>query len=155
MLFLEAPVGVGFLYSNNSMDLQKLGDQVTAADSLVFLINWFKKFPEFRSNEFYIAGESYAGKVLTYKKDAWNCIIHFWCVIFIMLSKVPIHLCIYVTIMGYINTKDLMTGCSDFFFLRSLRSSAYGAHLRQEQESFTRLSHQSQGLHGMHYAARK
>ncbi|KFK25189.1 hypothetical protein AALP_AA8G078500 [Arabis alpina] len=61
MLFLEAPVGVGFSYSNNSMDLQKLGDQVTSEDSLVFLINWFKKFPEFRSNEFYIAGESYAG----------------------------------------------------------------------------------------------
>lgn len=68
MLFLEAPVGVGFSYSNNSMDLQKLGDQVTAADSLVFLINWFKKFPKFQSNEFYIAGESYAGKVLKHKK---------------------------------------------------------------------------------------
>ncbi|XP_010491452.1 PREDICTED: serine carboxypeptidase-like 35 [Camelina sativa] len=61
MLFLEAPVGVGFSYTNNSMDLQKLGDKVTAADSLVFLINWFMKFPEFRSNEFYISGESYAG----------------------------------------------------------------------------------------------
>lgn len=62
MLFLEAPVGVGFSYTNNSMDLHKLGDQVTADDSLAFLINWFMKFPEFRSNEFYIAGESYAGK---------------------------------------------------------------------------------------------
>ncbi|KAJ0266132.1 hypothetical protein HA466_0001780 [Hirschfeldia incana] len=61
ILFLEAPVGVGFSYSNNSTDLQNLGDQVTARDSLVFLINWFKKFPEFRSNEFYITGESYAG----------------------------------------------------------------------------------------------
>ncbi|KAJ4908664.1 Serine carboxypeptidase-like 35 [Raphanus sativus] len=61
MLFLEAPVGVGFSYTNNSMDLHKLGDQVTADDSLAFLINWFMKFPEFRSNEFYIAGESYAG----------------------------------------------------------------------------------------------
>ncbi|CAH2073553.1 unnamed protein product [Thlaspi arvense] len=61
MLFLEAPVGVGFSYTNNSMDLQKLGDQATAADSLAFLINWFTKFPEFRSNEFYITGESYAG----------------------------------------------------------------------------------------------
>ncbi|KAF8118694.1 hypothetical protein N665_0002s0010 [Sinapis alba] len=61
MLFLEAPVGVGFSYTNNSMDLHKLGDQVTAEDSLAFLTNWFVKFPEFRSNEFYIAGESYAG----------------------------------------------------------------------------------------------
>ncbi|CAA0401420.1 unnamed protein product [Arabidopsis thaliana] len=61
MLFLEAPVGVGFSYTNNSMDLQKLGDEVTASDSLAFLINWFMKFPEFRSSEFYISGESYAG----------------------------------------------------------------------------------------------
>ncbi|KAL1209786.1 Serine carboxypeptidase-like 35 [Cardamine amara subsp. amara] len=61
MLFLEAPVGVGFSYTNNSMDLRKLGDQVTAEDSLAFLINWFMRFPEFRSNEFYITGESYAG----------------------------------------------------------------------------------------------
>ncbi|XP_010522153.1 PREDICTED: serine carboxypeptidase-like 35 [Tarenaya hassleriana] len=61
MLFLEAPVGVGFSYTNHTMDLRKLGDQVTAEDSLSFLINWFKRFPEFRSNEFYIAGESYAG----------------------------------------------------------------------------------------------
>lgn len=62
MLFLEAPVGVGFSYTNNSADLEKLGDEVTAQDSLAFLINWFTKFPEFRSNEFYITGESYAGK---------------------------------------------------------------------------------------------
>uniref|UniRef100_A0A1J3HAH6 Carboxypeptidase n=1 Tax=Noccaea caerulescens TaxID=107243 RepID=A0A1J3HAH6_NOCCA len=61
MLFLEAPVGVGFSYTNNSADLQKLGDEVTAQDSLAFLINWFTEFPEFRSNEFYITGESYAG----------------------------------------------------------------------------------------------
>ncbi|KAF3561342.1 hypothetical protein DY000_02019483 [Brassica cretica] len=61
MLFLEAPVGVGFSYTNNSVDLGKLGDQVTAEDSLDFLINWFTKFPEFRSNDFYLTGESYAG----------------------------------------------------------------------------------------------
>ncbi|CAN8298713.1 unnamed protein product [Cochlearia groenlandica] len=61
MLFLEAPVGVGFSYTSNPMDLEKLGDQVTAEDSLSFLINWFLKFPEFRANEFYITGESYAG----------------------------------------------------------------------------------------------
>ncbi|XP_024923558.3 serine carboxypeptidase-like 35 [Ziziphus jujuba] len=61
LLFLEAPVGVGFSYTNKSKDLYKLGDEVTAADSYAFLIGWFKKFPEFKSHDFYIAGESYAG----------------------------------------------------------------------------------------------
>ncbi|KAG9158316.1 hypothetical protein Leryth_000438 [Lithospermum erythrorhizon] len=27
----------------------------------MFLVNWFKRFPQFKSHEFYIAGESYAG----------------------------------------------------------------------------------------------
>ncbi|CAN1172779.1 Serine carboxypeptidase-like 35 [Linum perenne] len=61
MLFLESPVGVGFSYTNNSAELQKLGDKVTAEDSYAFLINWFKRFPAFKSHDFYLAGESYAG----------------------------------------------------------------------------------------------
>ncbi|CAN1744582.1 Serine carboxypeptidase-like 35 [Linum perenne] len=61
MLFLESPVGVGFSYTNNSAELQKLGDKVTADDSYDFLINWFKRFPAFKSHDFYLAGESYAG----------------------------------------------------------------------------------------------
>ncbi|XVF44554.1 hypothetical protein PTKIN_Ptkin02bG0133900 [Pterospermum kingtungense] len=60
MLFVEAPVGVGFSYTNNSDDLN-LGDKITAADTYTFLINWFKRFPNFKSHDFYIAGESYAG----------------------------------------------------------------------------------------------
>ncbi|XP_038902995.1 serine carboxypeptidase-like 35 [Benincasa hispida] len=61
MLFLESPVGVGFSYTNKSSDLQKLGDKVTAEDSHAFLIGWFKRFPNFKLHDFYIAGESYAG----------------------------------------------------------------------------------------------
>ncbi|XP_030547568.1 serine carboxypeptidase-like 35 [Rhodamnia argentea] len=61
LLFLEAPVGVGFSYTNKSKDLSRLGDQVTADDSHSFLIGWFNRFPSFRSHDFYIAGESYAG----------------------------------------------------------------------------------------------
>jgi serine carboxypeptidase-like clade 2 len=60
-------VGVGFSYTNNSEDLYKLGDKVTADDSHTFLINWFKRFPNFKSHDFYIAGESYAGKKILYK----------------------------------------------------------------------------------------
>ncbi|XP_019451019.1 PREDICTED: serine carboxypeptidase-like 34 isoform X1 [Lupinus angustifolius] len=61
LLFVESPVGVGFSYTNTSSDINELGDTITAKDSHNFVINWFKRFPQFRSHEFYIAGESYAG----------------------------------------------------------------------------------------------
>ncbi|CAA7023459.1 unnamed protein product [Microthlaspi erraticum] len=61
LLFLESPVGVGFSYSNTSRDISQLGDTVTAKDSYSFLVNWFKRFPQYKSHDFYIAGESYAG----------------------------------------------------------------------------------------------
>nr|XP_010910285.1 serine carboxypeptidase-like 35 [Elaeis guineensis] len=61
VLFLEAPIGVGFSYTNRSSDLGELGDRVTAEDSYSFLLNWFQMFPDLKSHDFYIAGESYAG----------------------------------------------------------------------------------------------
>ncbi|KAK7341303.1 hypothetical protein VNO80_24229 [Phaseolus coccineus] len=61
LLFLESPVGVGFSYTNTSSDISELGDTITAKDSHTFIINWFRRFPQFRSHKFYIAGESYAG----------------------------------------------------------------------------------------------
>ena len=32
-----------------------------ADDAYKFLLNWFKRFPQYKSHDFYIAGESYAG----------------------------------------------------------------------------------------------
>ncbi|GLT49967.1 hypothetical protein SLA2020_234870 [Shorea laevis] len=61
LLFLEAPVGVGFSYTNTSSDISQLGDKIAAKDSYKFLVNWFRRFPQFKSHDFYIAGESYAG----------------------------------------------------------------------------------------------
>ncbi|XP_057774000.1 serine carboxypeptidase-like 34 isoform X2 [Salvia miltiorrhiza] len=62
LLFLESPVGVGFSYTNTSKDLKDhIGDTITAQDSYNFLLGWFRRFPQFKSHEFYIAGESYAG----------------------------------------------------------------------------------------------
>ncbi|KAJ0041993.1 hypothetical protein Pint_17226 [Pistacia integerrima] len=61
VLFLESPVSVGFSYTNNSNDLLEIGDQVVANDTLAFLLGWFKRFPDFKSNDFYIIGESYGG----------------------------------------------------------------------------------------------
>ncbi|CAJ2651374.1 unnamed protein product [Trifolium pratense] len=61
VLFLESPAGVGFSYSNTTSDYYKAGDKATAKDSYVFLINWLERFPEYKTRDFYIAGESYAG----------------------------------------------------------------------------------------------
>ncbi|KAH0871469.1 hypothetical protein HID58_078491 [Brassica napus] len=61
ILFLDAPVGVGYSYSNTSSDLLTNGDQRTAKDSLQFLLKWVELYPEFKGREFYIVGESYAG----------------------------------------------------------------------------------------------
>ena len=61
VLFLESPVGVGFSYSNTSSDYETNGDKKTAADNYLFLVNWLERFPEYKTRDFYIAGESYAG----------------------------------------------------------------------------------------------
>ncbi|TKW14267.1 hypothetical protein SEVIR_5G157200v4 [Setaria viridis] len=61
LLFLESPVGVGFSYTNTTSDLDNIDDRFVAKDTYTFLVNWFNKFPQYKSHDFYISGESYAG----------------------------------------------------------------------------------------------
>lgn len=35
---------------------------ISARDNLNFLEKWFENFPEYKNRDFYITGESYAGK---------------------------------------------------------------------------------------------
>ncbi|CAL5028221.1 unnamed protein product [Urochloa decumbens] len=60
IIYLDSPAGVGMSYSLNKSDYTT-GDLKTAADTHKFLLKWFKLYPEFQSNPFYISGESYAG----------------------------------------------------------------------------------------------
>ncbi|GMI70872.1 serine carboxypeptidase-like 20 [Hibiscus trionum] len=60
IIYLDSPVGVGFSYSKNQSDYIT-GDLQTAIDTHAFLLKWFELYPEFVSNPFFIAGESYAG----------------------------------------------------------------------------------------------
>lgn len=59
MLFLEAPAGVGFSFSDSRN--YKIDDDQTSLDNLLALKSFFEKFPQYRTNEFYLTGESYAG----------------------------------------------------------------------------------------------
>ncbi|GAB4861161.1 Serine carboxypeptidase-like 42 [Ancistrocladus abbreviatus] len=60
LLFVESPAGVGWSYSNTSSDYTT-GDARTAKDMRFFLMGWFKKFPEYKTRDLFLTGESYAG----------------------------------------------------------------------------------------------
>ncbi|KAK7487199.1 hypothetical protein BaRGS_00021551 [Batillaria attramentaria] len=59
MLYLEAPAGVGYSYSDDGN--YTTDDDQTAQDNHLALQDFFSKFPEFSQNEFFITGESYGG----------------------------------------------------------------------------------------------
>jgi serine carboxypeptidase-like clade 1 len=59
VIFLESPAGVGFSYTKNGSTTTN--DEITSQNNYGFLKNWFKAYPEYSTNDFYITGESYAG----------------------------------------------------------------------------------------------
>ena len=52
---VESPVGVGFSYSDNPDVDYNTDDNKTALDNYHFLVEFFRNFPEYRNNDFYIA----------------------------------------------------------------------------------------------------
>ncbi|KAG8368332.1 hypothetical protein BUALT_Bualt15G0034600 [Buddleja alternifolia] len=114
VLFLESPAGVGFSYSNTTSDYVT-GDKRTAEDSYTFLLNWFERFPEYKTRDFYITGESYAGHyvpqlaslILKNNKITNQTVIN--------LKGVAIG-------NAYIDYEDEMTGMIDFFWTHALMS---------------------------------
>jgi len=60
VIYLEAPVGVGFSYSDDRRDYER-NDDNTAEDNVDALNAFFEKWPEWRGNGLYITGESYGG----------------------------------------------------------------------------------------------
>ena len=63
MLYVEQPAGVGYSFCNNSTRPEDCAftDESNAADNLAVVLAWFEKFPEYKTNDFYLSGESYAG----------------------------------------------------------------------------------------------
>jgi serine carboxypeptidase-like clade 2 len=60
VLYLDQPTGTGFSYSQNPADYQ-MNDTVAAQNVYTFLQGWFKRFPNYQTNDFRIASQSYGG----------------------------------------------------------------------------------------------
>lgn len=61
MLFLDNPLGTGFSFTN---ELSRMATNQTTIgqDLYTALVQFFELFPDLRSNDFFVTGESYAGK---------------------------------------------------------------------------------------------
>lgn len=59
IIYVESPSGVGFSYADDGN--YTTGDNDAAEDNFQFVLGFFKLFPEFVRNPFFVAGESYAG----------------------------------------------------------------------------------------------
>lgn len=60
LLFLDSPAGVGWSYSNGT-SAYSYNDGRVANETLTFLLKWYEKFPEYKSRDLFLTGESYAG----------------------------------------------------------------------------------------------
>ncbi|XP_004045281.1 probable serine carboxypeptidase CPVL [Gorilla gorilla gorilla] len=61
MLYIDNPVGTGFSFTDDTHGYAVNEDDV-ARDLYSALIQFFQIFPEYKNNDFYVTGESYAGK---------------------------------------------------------------------------------------------
>jgi carboxypeptidase C (cathepsin A) len=60
MVFIEAPAGVGFSYSDVASDYHT-GDAKTAQDNYMAILAFMAKYPQLANNSYYITSESYGG----------------------------------------------------------------------------------------------
>jgi len=76
IMYIDQPAGVGYSYCNNDTRPQDCqhGDNTIGRDNLATILGFYKKYPEFRENDLYISGESYAGLYVPYTV---NSILHY------------------------------------------------------------------------------
>lgn len=63
VLYIDNPVGTGFSFTQNQAGYVTNEDEV-ARDLYAALIQFFQIFTHFQNNQFYVSGESYAGKYI-------------------------------------------------------------------------------------------
>ncbi|KAI0032923.1 alpha/beta-hydrolase [Vararia minispora EC-137] len=68
IVYVDQPVGTGFSYGSTNRYVHELSE---AADQFMeFVRNFYKVFPEYRSMDTYLGGESFAGQYIPYFADA-------------------------------------------------------------------------------------
>lgn len=60
VFYIEQPAGVGFSICGDQSECS-FNDDNSAVDNLAGVLQWFERFPEFKTNNFFISGESYGG----------------------------------------------------------------------------------------------
>ena len=60
VIFVDQPVNTGFSYGDTTLTSEQVGSD----EFLKFLQLFFEKYPEFKTSDFHLTGESYAGKYL-------------------------------------------------------------------------------------------
>ena len=74
IIYIDNPVGTGFSFTKKDKCYAKNQDNV-ATDLYFAMTQFFTMFPNLKKNDFYVTGESYAGKyvpALTYKIHTLN-----------------------------------------------------------------------------------
>jgi len=67
VLYIESPVGVGYSYLDAGYNPKpELNDKQTAVDAWKAIKEWQVRFPEYKTSDMFIAGESYAGIYVPY-----------------------------------------------------------------------------------------
>ncbi|KAE8723051.1 Serine carboxypeptidase-like 40 [Hibiscus syriacus] len=115
VIFVESPAGVGFSYSNTTSDYQSMGDKSTAKDAYTFIINWLERFPQYKTRDLYVAGETYGGhyvpqvaKIILHKNKKSNQTL-------INLKGIAVG-------NGVIDDRTALLGRYDYFWTHALNS---------------------------------
>jgi len=67
VLYIESPVGVGYSWIESGYDPKPvLDDKTTAQDAWKAIKQFLERFPEYKTSDMYISGESYAGIYVPY-----------------------------------------------------------------------------------------
>jgi carboxypeptidase C (cathepsin A) len=61
MVFIESPCGVGFSYSDTPAVDYIANDASTAVTNYHLIQGFFRRFPEYATNDLYLTSESYGG----------------------------------------------------------------------------------------------